>query len=69
MTDIRDRLTLSNVLAAPLTLQEAIDTIDHLRSELDRERKWINILQMCVMDAIKEERSQNDREGEQGQGS
>ena len=69
MTDIRDRLTYANVLVAPLLLQEAIDTIDHLRDELERERKWIRTLETCVIDAIKEETKTNDRESQQGQGS
>jgi hypothetical protein len=60
--DIRDRLTYANVLAAPLLLQEAIDTIDHLRAELDRERRWIKQLEICLMDSIERD---NDRENEQ----
>jgi|LauGreDrversion4_2_1035121.scaffolds.fasta_scaffold02951_14 hypothetical protein len=62
MIDIRDRLTYANVLAAPLLLQEAIDTIDHLRAELDRERRWIKQLEICLMDSIERD---NDRENEQ----
>lgn len=62
MIDIRDRLTYANVLAAPLLLQEAIDTIDHLRAELDRERRWIKQLEACLMDSIERD---NDRENEQ----
>lgn len=62
MIDIRDRLTYSNVLAAPLLLREAIDTIDHLRAELERERRWIKQLEICLMDSIERE---NDRENEQ----
>jgi hypothetical protein len=62
MIDIRDRLTYANVLAAPLLLQEAIDTIDHLRAELDRERRWIKQLEVCLMDSIERD---NDRENEQ----
>ena len=62
MIDIRDRLTYANVLAAPLLLQEAIDTSDHLRAELDRERRWIKQLEICLMDSIERE---NDRENEQ----
>jgi hypothetical protein len=62
MIDIRDRLTYANVLAAPLLLQEAVDTIDHLRAELDRERRWIKQLEICLMDSIERD---NDRENEQ----
>ena len=62
MIDIRDRLTLASVLAAPLLLQEAIDTIDHLRAELERERRWIKQLEICVLDSIRED---NDRKNEQ----
>ena len=62
MIDIRDRLTYANVLAAPLLLQEAVDTIDHLRAELDRERRWIKQLEVCLMDSIERD---NDRENEQ----
>lgn len=68
MTDIRDRLTLGNVLVAPLLLQEAIDTIDHLRADLERERRWIRQLEACVLNNIMEERG-HERKGEQGQGS
>ena len=67
MTDIRDRLTLGNVLVAPLLLQEAIDTIDHLRADLERERRWIRHLEACVLNNINEERG-HERTGEQGQG-
>ncbi len=62
MIDIRDRLTLAGVLAAPLLLQEAIDTIDHLRAELERERRWIKQLEICVLDSIERD---NDRKNEQ----
>lgn len=62
MIDIRDRLTYANVLAAPLLLQEAVDTIDHLRAELDRERRWIKQLEICLMDSIERD---NDRQNEQ----
>lgn len=62
MIDIRDRLTYANVLAAPLLLQEAIDTIDHLRAELDRERRWIKQLEICLMDSIERD---NDGKNEQ----
>jgi len=68
MTDIRDRLTYANVLAAPLTLQEAIDTIDHLRADLERERKWVRTLEKCVMDNINQEWGQNDGENQPQQG-
>jgi hypothetical protein len=60
--DIRDRLTLASVLAAPLLLQEAIDTIDHLLAELERERRWIKQLEICVLDSIEKD---NDRKNEQ----
>jgi uncharacterized membrane protein len=65
MTDIRDRLTLGNVLVAPLLLQEAIDTIDHLRADLERERRWIRQLEACVLNNINEKRG-HERKSEQG---
>jgi len=62
MTDIRDRLTYANVLVAPLLLQEAIDTITHLRADLERERRWIKHLETCVLDNIHKD---YDRKNEQ----
>ena len=62
MTDIRDRLTYTNVLVAPLLLQEAIDTITQLRADLERERRWIKQLETCVLDNIHRE---HDRKNEQ----
>lgn len=64
MNDITKRLTYSGVLAAPLLLQEAIDTIEHLRADLERERRWIAQLEKCVLDNI--HRDINGRESEQG---
>lgn len=55
MTDIVERLTYGNVLAAPLLLQEAVDQIRFLRAELERERKWIRQLEGCVLDSIKKD--------------
>lgn len=66
MIDIRDRLTYANVLAAPLLLQEAIDTIDHLRAELDRERRWIKQLEICLMDSIERDNDREKRAGIRG---
>lgn len=62
MTDIRDRLTYANVLVAPLLLQEAIDTITHLRADLERERRWVKQLETCVLDNIYKD---YDRKNEQ----
>jgi hypothetical protein len=62
MTDIRDRLTYTNVLVAPMLLQEAIDTITQLRAELERERRWIRQLETCVLDSINRD---HDRKNEQ----
>ena len=52
MKDITQRLNYSAVLAAPLLLREAIDTIEHLRADLERERRWIAQLEKCVLDNI-----------------
>jgi hypothetical protein len=61
VTDIKDRLTYGNVLTCPLLLQEAIDTIEHLRADLERERRWIRQLEACVMDNINRDWGPNDR--------
>jgi hypothetical protein len=60
--DITQRLTYASVLAAPLLLQEAIDTIEHLRADLERERRWIAQLEQCVLDNIHRD---YDRKNEQ----
>lgn len=64
MNDITKRLTYAGVLAAPLLLREAIETIEHLRADLERERRWIAQLEQCVLDNIN--RDTNDRQSEQG---
>jgi hypothetical protein len=63
MTDITERLTYGNVLAAPLLLTEAVETIQHLRADLERERRWIRQLETCVLDNIHRD---YDRKNEQG---
>ena len=55
MRDILDRLNYAEVLVSPLLIQEAADTIAHLRQELERERRWIRQLENCVLDNINKE--------------
>ena len=64
MSDITDRLTYANVLTRPLVLVEAVEVIQHLRADLERERRWIRNLEDCIMDGIRK----HDRKIEQGQG-
>jgi hypothetical protein len=53
MNDITQRLTYAKVLEGPMILREAIETIEALRAELDREKRWIRTLEKCLLDHIK----------------
>lgn len=56
MTDICERLEPSFVVAHPMILQEAIDTIRQLRSEIDRARLWNRQLEAVVREQAIAER-------------
>lgn len=67
--DILKRLSYGEILAHPMLIQEAAETIAHLREELERERRWIRQLEACVMDSInKEWGPENERSRKQKQG-
>jgi hypothetical protein len=61
MNDITQRLTYANVLQGPMVLREAIETIEALRAELDREKRWIRTLEQCLLTHIK---ADHGRQGE-----
>jgi len=44
-------------------LTEAVETIQHLRADLERERRWIRQLETCVLDNIHRDYDRKDKQG------
>jgi hypothetical protein len=60
--DITRRLTPDNVARHPLLLLEAVDVIGALRAELDRERRWVNVLERAMIHNLKAGHDSKNRE-------
>ena len=54
MADILERLTPEHVAAHPLVLLEAADTIKALRAEIERDTRWIRILENMLATQARE---------------
>jgi hypothetical protein len=46
----------------PLLLLEAVDVIGALRAELDRERRWVSVLERAMIHNLKAGHDSKDRE-------